>query len=130
MSEATNNAFHIGTAPNGAVRLKISRDGEVAIDLPIPNHNAAFVAALLLAAAKDSLALANENKETVPPIGEGMRRINVLPSEIALTGSQQAECETLVFSCGNAQIGFDLRRDQLRWLGESLLALTATGTPQ
>jgi len=34
-----------------------------------------------------------------------------------------------VFSCGNSQIGFDLKRDQLRWLGESLLALSASGKP-
>lgn len=129
MADPTTN-FHIGTAPNGAVNLRISRDGDTIVDLPIPNHNAAFVAALLLAAAKDSLALANENKETVPPIGEGMRRINVLPSEISLTASQQPECETLVFACGNSQIGFDLQRSQLRWLGESLLALTASGPLQ
>ena len=129
MSDQTTN-FHIGTAPNGAVNLKIARDGNTIVDLPLPNHNAAFVAALLLAAAKDSLALANENKETVPPIGEGMRRINVMPSEISLTTSQQPECETLVFSCGHAQIGFDLPRNQVRWLGESLLALTASGPLQ
>lgn len=130
MSEQTTNAFTIGTAPNGAVRLKLARDGEVLVDLPLPNHNAAFVAALLLAAAKDSLDLANKNNEPVPPIGEGMRRINVMPSEISLTSSQQPECETLVFACGNAHIGFDIQRSQLRWLGESLLALSASGTPQ
>jgi len=52
MADPTTN-FHIGTAPNGAVNLRISRDGDTIVDLPIPNHNAAFVAALLLAAAKD-----------------------------------------------------------------------------
>lgn len=56
------------------------------------------------------------------------QRVDMLPKEIGIRGLQRLGYEMMVFEFGKATFGFDIPQDELRELGEALMALSAMGS--
>ena len=120
-----DDQISVSIAPGAQVMLQISKPG-LRIEASLPNEGAGMVAAILLGAAKDSAEKAAQSEGWKPP--GAAPRANVLPSRIGLDKSQRPDHETLYFECGQAAIGFDIPRSDLRKVAQAMLAMSAEGT--
>lgn len=111
--------------------IKATADGRVEIGLKgqptltITSADAGRLAAMLLETAK-----AGGSPDTTPQSGGPIDWLPIRPTTISLGSSPEPESHGLVFGFGPALLGLSLKRQQMKQIGEAMLALTAEGSAQ
>ena len=127
---AENEPVSLATAvlPNGMVKLSISQ-GDQNGEFVVENSLAGVLAGMLLQSARDSFVKAGEARQPIrEPKSEGASRIDVLHTNIGIAQSQMPDCESLVFECGKAAVGFPIPRRFLAQLAQALGSAATKGT--
>ena len=114
--------------PNGMVKLSIAQGGQKG-EFTVENSLAGVLAGMLLSSARDSFVKATDARQPIQdPNSQGPARIDVLHTQIGIAQSQIPDCETVVFECGKAAVGFPIPRQFLLRFAEALAAAGSKGT--
>lgn len=127
---AENEPVSLETAvlPNGMVRLSISQGNQKG-EFIVENSLAGVLAGMLLQSSRDSFVKAGEARQHIEePRSQETSRIDVLHTKIGIAQSQMQDCESLVFECGKAAIGFPIPRRFLAQLAQALASASSKGT--
>ncbi|WP_140909114.1 hypothetical protein [Cognatiluteimonas lumbrici] len=115
----------IESAPDGQVAVGVARDGLLLGEFTMSPLDIANMAAAMLAASRDAAAELSKGGDG---IGESAGAI-VSPSSFSIGPGANPEEDALVLSFGESHLAFSMRRETMRQLGESMVAVSNRPRP-
>src|SRR5690606_4114295 len=115
----------IESAADGQVAVGVARDGLLLGEFTMSPLDIANMAAAMLAASRDAAA-------DLPKGGDGSGESSgaiVSPSSFSIGPGANPEEDALVLSFGESHLAFSMRRETMRQLGETMVAVSNRARP-